>query len=521
MVNKVNVKLILELREKGLSRSEIAFSRHISRRHVNEIFKICSEKALSFAEIANKSADEIYQLFYPHKYAYLKDDFYVKPDYKVVHAELKRVGVTLRLLWLEYCDKARADGAIPFKYTKFCTGYHDYISKSELCSHLSHKPGERCEVDWAGSTMHFTDAQGKVHKAYLFIGILTYSQYCYVQACSDMKSESWLDCHIKMLEFFNGAPLRIVCDNLKTGVIKHPHIGEIVLQEDYERLAEHYHTAIIPARVKKPRDKASAEASVAHCCNYVIAKLRDKRFTSLVEINQAIRVKVNEFNQAPFTKRPGSRLSAYQEELKSLLPLPTFRFELCLWRHHVKVGTNGHISYQKNFYSCPYQYIGQEVSVCDSSNLNQLKIYSSDIVLACHSKFPANVTNRFSTHQEDLAPQNRHSEFDKTRIENWAARIGISTAAVIAKIFSQVKYEQQGYNSCLAILRLTTRYGHGMVERACTLALEKVSIPRYRHIAAILEEQKDGENDKIKTATAATGFLRGADYYRNLKLKGE
>ena len=151
-MNKIRVKLILELKEKGLSRSDIASSRHISRRSVNEVFKRAQELALKYSDIENKSDDDVYRIIFPNKFS--NDDIvYTLPDYSKVHSELKRVGVTLRLLWLEYSDKTRMEGGIPYKYTKFCTGYNDYVNKKEFTSHLEQKPGQKCEVDWAGKTM--------------------------------------------------------------------------------------------------------------------------------------------------------------------------------------------------------------------------------------------------------------------------------------------------------------------------------------------------------------------------------
>ena len=165
MICKVNVKLILELRDKGLSRTEIANSRHISRRLVNEVCRITQDLGISYRDVITKSEDEVYKLIYPHKYEYLNDDFYAKPDYREIHSELRRVGVTLKLLWQEYAAKARMEDKVPVKYSKFCYDYSKYVEEHEFTSHIVRKPGVSCEVDWAGKTMSLYE-HGKEHKVY-------------------------------------------------------------------------------------------------------------------------------------------------------------------------------------------------------------------------------------------------------------------------------------------------------------------------------------------------------------------
>lgn len=520
MVHKLNVKLILELREKGLNRTHIAESRHISRRLVNEVCKIAREKNISYADIAAKTEDEVYKLFYPHKYEYLNEDFYARPDYREIHSELRRVGVTLKLLWHEYTAKVRAAGQIPVKYSKFCKDYGKYAQEHEFTNHLSRKPGVSCEVDWAGKTMALY-SKGQKFKVYLFVGVLSYSRYTYIEPCLDMKMNTWLKCHVNMLNFFGGAPLQIICDNLKTGVLRHPREGEIILNSEYERLGTHYHTAIMPARVKRPKDKPNAENAAGDCCTYVIARLRNRSFSDFTELSMAVMLKNAEYNTEAFSKIDGSRKSMYEQELKFLQALPAFPFEICEWKYHVKVAPNCHISYNRNFYSCPCQYTGQEVSVCNSVNSNVVRIYDGDRLLTTHIRFPDTVKNNYSTHAEDLPKRSGYVEFDKTRIEKWAANVGNNTAAVIQRLFAAYEFEQQGYNPCLAVLRLSTKYGKTELERACELALSRVTTPRYKHINAIILEQQgkicNSPTDFTDERPEPKGFLRGAEYYANLK----
>ena len=212
---------------------------------------------LFYRNVIAKSEDEV-KLIYPHKYDYLHEDFYAKPDYRAVHSELRRVGVTLKLLWQEYVAKAHTEDKVPVKYSKFCDDYGKYVEEHEFTSHIVRKPGVSCEVDWAGKTMSLY-ANGKERKVYLFVGVLSYNRYTYIEPCLDMKMNTWLRCNVNMLNFFKGVPLQIICDNQKTRVTKYPREGEIILNTEYERLGTYYHVAIMPASVKNPKDKPNAE----------------------------------------------------------------------------------------------------------------------------------------------------------------------------------------------------------------------------------------------------------------------
>ena len=252
MARKINVKLIMELRDAGLSRSTIASTRHISRHSVSEVFNIADEKGIRYDDVRSFEESEVYRLFYPEKFA--NETMYGDPDYEHVHQELKRVGVTLKLLHEEYVERCERNGEIPMGKTKFNEGYAEFTIANRLTNHLEHKPGERAEVDWSGPTMHYVDmSTGELITVYLFVGTLPYSQYSYVEPCLNMKMDTFIRCHIRMYEYFGGAPVRTVCDNLKTGVVSHPKEGEIILTDDYAALGSHYMTAIMPAGVRKPK----------------------------------------------------------------------------------------------------------------------------------------------------------------------------------------------------------------------------------------------------------------------------
>ncbi|MFL2095831.1 IS21 family transposase [Marinilactibacillus psychrotolerans] len=265
------------------------------------------------------SDKEAYRLFFPERYQ--SEVLYTLPEYGKIHKELQSAGVTLKLLWQEYVDQCNDTNGIAVGYAKFCEGYQ---KQYRLTNHLAHKPGVSIQVDWSGATMQLLDpATGELRKVYLSVGTLPYSQYIYVEPTIDMKSNTWLHCHMNMVAFFSGTTIRLICDNLKTGVISHPKEGDIILNEQYVVLANHYVMAVMPAQVRKPKQKAAVEGAVGKIATAVIDSLRNELFTSMGDLKVAIREKMTVFNETPFQKREGSRQLIFAEtEQAKLRPLP-------------------------------------------------------------------------------------------------------------------------------------------------------------------------------------------------------
>lgn len=521
MARKICVKLILELRESGLSVNQIASSRHISKHSVSDVFRIAKEKDIRFKDIQFLDPDEVYRLVYPDKH--VNETMYALPDYESIHKALGGTGVTLKLLWEEYQDKCREDETLPVGYTKFCEGYREYTITSKLTNHLDHKPGDKVEVDWSGPTMRYSDLYTLEEvKVYLFVATLPYSQYVYVEPCLDMKMETFIRCNIHMLEFFGGVPRRIVCDNLKTGVVSHPREGDIILTDDYDAFGLHYVTAIMPAGVKKPKQKASVEGSVGKIATKIIARLRDREYHTYADLCAGVSKCLDEFNKSPFQKREGgSRYVVWsQEERDYLRPLPDLPYEIAHWVYGRSVGLDFHVAYQKNRYSCPYQYSGKKVDLRITDKT--LEIFYKSERLTSHLLIPGYLSNRWSTHTEDMPPAFQNiTDWDDERIRRWAAAIGEYTAKTIDRIFESVSIKEQGYNSALSVLRLSKAYSDARLETACELALTRgTRSPRYRHLKAILASNQDIaylEQKTIKEATISDdshiGYLRGDSYY--------
>ena len=285
--------------------------------HHRELFICDAPRHISSEEVARK--------LYP---ATSMGQQYSMPDYEWVHKEMQKSGVTLSLLWVEYCERCRQNGELPYKSTQFNKYYADYVHKTKATMHLEHKPGENLQVDWAGQTAGITDTDtGERLPAYLFVAVLPYSGYAYTEAFLDMKQEAWITAHVHAYNYFGGVTRILTPDNLKTGVIKNTRT-ETVLNKAYQEMAEHYGTAIIPTRPRTPKDKAFVEGSVGVVSTWILAALRNRQFLSLDELNRAIWENLVNFNHKPFQKKDGSRASDFEEEKLFLLPLPPNPFEL-------------------------------------------------------------------------------------------------------------------------------------------------------------------------------------------------
>ena len=415
MARKIGAKLIMELREQGLSRRMIAKTRRMSMESVCEVFDIAAERNIGWGDVREMADDEVYRLFYPERH--VRESAFEEPDWEYVHKEMARVGVNLRLLHDEYRERCRRTGKVAMGYTKFCGDYGGWTVANSLTKRIEHKAGQSCEVDWSGPTLGrglVDPITGEVSKVYLFVGVLPFSQKAYFEPTLDMRERTWLRC-LYMYEFWGGAPERTVCDNLKTGVTKHPREGEIVLNDAYEALGEHYMTAIMPAQVRKPKQKASAEGTVRDAATWVIAQLRDRAFADLDEAVLAVRERNAAYNAHPFQKREGSRDSVFAEvEAAELRPLPDVRYDVAEWVYNRSVNLDFHVVYAKNRYSVPHRYVGRKVDLRVGEST--LSIYHAGERIATHRLLPSYVKNGYSTDEAHMPEAFLRPEWDDARI---------------------------------------------------------------------------------------------------------
>lgn len=511
MPRKINAKLVVSLLDSGNSVNSIARLYHVSKHSVIDVRDRAAKCGLPTLDLLSKSEEEVYQLLFPDRF--VDADIFAPVDYEYVHKELLKPAVTLKLLWQEYKAKIPA-GKIPVSYSKFCEDYSLFVGVHNYTSHILHKPGDRIETDWSGSKMHYIDPYtGESVPVYLFVATLPYSQYTFVEPTLDMKMNTWITCNVHMLEFIGGITRRIVCDNLKTGVVSHPKEGDIILTNTYEAFGDYYVTAIMPAAVRVPKQKASVEGAVGKIGTAIIASLRNVEFMSFPELEEQVAIKRDAFNSAPFQKREHSRKEVFEQEEKQYLrPLPAQQFEIFEWVYGRKVMNDCHIAYMNNRYSVPHQYAGKYVDL--KITKHTMEICYKGLRLTTHQLFPATVKNKYSTHPEDMPDALLRQEWDDRRIKKWAASIGPNTSATIDRIFERVKIKEQGYNPSLSVLKLAKKYGDDRLENACRIALDHYRSPRYKHLKGILanNQDKQSEENNDKESEKST-FTRGAEYY--------
>jgi transposase len=438
---------------------------------------------------------------------------YKLPDYEYVHREMAKNGVTLNLLWLEYCESCRKSGEIPYQSTQFNKYYADYVLKNNSTMRIDNKPGDIMQVDWAGKHPNYVDEYtGEVISAHLFVGVLAYSGYAYVEAFPSEKEVYWIAAHVNAYRYFGGVTRILRPDNLKTGITANTK-DETIIQKSYQEMAEHYGTAVIPARIRKPRDKSRAEGTVSIATNKIIGALRNEIFYSLAELNTAIREKLELINHSAFQKKEGSRYELFQEEKHFLLPLPKHHFELADWKQYT-VQSNYHIGCDHQNYSVPFEYIGRRVDVRVAKET--IEVFFDSNRVCSHPRLHGR-PNQYSTNPEHMPPNHQKNlEWDGDRFRKWAKKYGENTLAVIEVFLNNFKIEQQSYKSCNALLHLADKYSAKRLESACERAFTYTSRPNLKSIQTILKSGQDKlptEEQKQPLKSSQYGFTRGADYY--------
>jgi transposase len=502
---------ILRLRSLGLNHSQIAKSAAASRPTAIGVLQRAQALGLDWQTAESLSDQELAEKL---KQSGGGKPTYKLPDYEYVHRELAKPGMTQQMLWFEYCDRCRAAGEAPYQVTQFKTHYREYVTKTKATMHIQRKPSELMEVDWAGQTAHLTDADtGEVLDAYSFVAALPYSGYAYAEAFLSQNQEAWIIAHVNAYSFFGGVTRILTPDNLKTGVIKNTR-SELVLNKAYQEMAEYYGTAIIPARVRMPKDKATVEGTVGNISSFILAAIRNQTFFTLREMNGVIREKLHAFNHKPFQKKDGSRATWFAEERAFLLPLPRNSYEMSVWKT-ATVSFNYHIAVDEQYYSVPFEYIKRKVDVRVTSHV--VEIFFEGSRLCSHVRLHGRL-GQYSTADGHMPPNHqKYMEWNGERFRKWAAKIGSSTAAVVESILTGYKVEQQGYKACMALLKLSGQYTAERLEAACAKALFYTPRPSYKSIQTILKSGQDKQSDDNLNPTSEFGFTRGADYYKGGK----
>lgn len=433
------------------------------------------------------------------------------PDWSHIHQDLRRPGVTLQLLWEEYKARCPEHG---YQYSRFCDLYREWARCVDVTMRQQHRAGERLFVDYAGDTVAVIDPEtGEVRRAQIFVAVLGASSYTYAEATWSQKVPDWIGSHLRTFAFIGGVPMLVVPDNLKAGV-KRPDRYDPDIAAAYHEMARHYGTAIVPARVRKPRDKAKAEAGVLLVERWILAALRNQRFFSLVELNMAIRQLLERLNRKPFKKLPGSRLSVFEELEKPVLkPLPVQRYEVAEIRKARVHSADYHVELLGHYYSVPYTLVRQEVELRYTPTTVEV-LYRGNRV-ASHARSYAR--GKHTTLPEHLAPAHqKYLEWTPERITSWAAKTGPHVAAMAEAIMASRDHPVQGFRACLGLQHLERPFGAERLDAACRRALHFRAVG-YASVERILKAGLDTQPLPPRGADSPPApdheNVRGGAYY--------
>jgi transposase len=431
------------------------------------------------------------------------------PDFARIHVERRRAGVTLELLHLEYLE-THPDG---YRYTQFCEGYRRWLKRHGLSMRQCHVAGDKTFVDYSGKKPSYVDpTTGEVIECELFVAVLGASNYSYAEATRSQQVPDWVASHVRTFEYFGGVTSLVVCDQLRSGVSR-PCRYEPVVQRNYDDLAKHYDTAILPARPGKPKDKAKVEVGVQVVQRWILARLRNQTFFSLESLNAAIRELLDDLNNRVMKRLGVTRRQLFEQlDAPLLKPLPPERFVFSDWAT-ARVNIDYHVEVDGHYYSVPHTLVRELVEARFTATT--VEIFHRGRRVASHVR--SYVRHRHTTVREHMPVAHQaHSDWSPSRIIDWAKKMGPSTAALVTAILESRPHPEQGYRSCLGLLRLGKRYGEERLERACERALV-AGARSYRHVDAILKNQLDQlplpNTVAEETKTVTHENVRGPHYY--------
>ncbi len=428
------------------------------------------------------------------------------PDWPTLHEQLRRKGVTLQLLWQEY-RQAHPDG---YQRSQFCQLYRNWAKTLDPVLRQVHPPGQKLFVDWAGLKVPLHHADGSVTQASVFVAVMGFSNKTYVEAFPNEQLEHWIAGHCHAFAFYGGMTRAVVPDNPKTAVT-HPCRYEPVLHRSYQEMARHYSTVILPARIKKPRDKAKAETGVQIVERQILAPLRDQRFFSVAELNQALRPRLDQLNAQAFQKLDGTRNGWFEAQEKPvLLPLPAQAFELATWGK-ATVNIDYHAIVDYHGYSVPYPLVHQVLET--RLTATTVEFFHQGKRVAAHGR--SYVSGQFTTLEEHRPKSHqRYLEWTPSRLIDWARKTGPQCAQLVEHILQNRPHPEMGFRSCLGIIRLGKGVGAERLEAACARAL-RLGTCSYRSIKSILEHHLDRQNPEpeLPLSSPVHPNVRGQAYY--------
>ena len=507
------VREVLRLKyELGRSRAEIAASVGIGESTVSSYVERAAQAGVTWAEASSLTDGEVEARLF-RDVGRNEPPARVPVDFTWVHRELSRAGVTLQTLWVEYREGAPSAAPLkPYEYSRFCDLYSRWKRKLAVTMRQVHRAGEKLFIDYSGKKLRIVErTTGEVTEVEIFVAVLGASNYTYAEATRSQKLEDFVASTVRTFEFLGAVPEVVVPDQLRSAV-SGPHRYEPDINPTYLEMAQHYGVTVIPARPRKPRDKAKVEGGVLIVQRWVVAALRNRTFFSLGELNAAIRELVDRLNARPFKRLDGCRRSAFEALDRPVMrPLPARRYEVADWKH-AKVHVDYCVTYDHRHYSVPYALVGEAVEI--RATVSVVEVLHKGVRVACHARNhgPKGAASIVDEHRPRA-----HREYGKwppERVVSWAASVGGHVGEVAAAIMGRRTHPETGYRACLGVIRLADRYGRERVDAACARAMS-IGSPSFKSVQAILKSGLDRAPLTEPPARDAITHdnIRGASYF--------
>ena len=501
-----NIREVLRLAAGGMSNQLIATSLSVGKTTVRNCRLRAKAAGVGWPLPDDLTDEALEARLYPPQEA-APDDERPLPDWAMIHRELKRPGVTLQLLWQEY----RAVHPEGYGYSRFCELYARWKGRLSPTMRQTHVAGEKLFVDYAGTTIDIVDATtGEVHTCQLFVAALGASSFAYAEATRTQTLVDWIGAHTRAFASLGGVAGMVVSDNLKSGITK-ACFYEPAVNRTYAAMAAHYRTAIVPARPLKPRDKAKVESAVQLATRWVIAKLRNRTFFTLAELNDAIRDCVDDLNARTSRHLGASRRALFDDlDRPALKPLPAEPFEYAEWKQ-CRVGLDYHVEIEKHYYSVPSTLLREKLWARITART--VELFHNGKRVAAHVRSSSN-RQHTTTPEHMPSAHRRYADFTPESLKRRAAEIGASTSALVEIILRERTHPEQGFRSCVGIIGLVKSYGPERLEAASARALE-IGARSYTSVKSILETKRDRHRPEPATDGPAIvhGNIRGSTYF--------
>jgi len=506
------VREILRMKhEAGLPVREIVRRTGIPRRTVRELLERCAARGLGWPIAPEVSEAELEGLMFKEAGAKAGGRRRHEPDWRLVHKELKRKHVTLQILWDEYIEQ-HPEG---YRYSRFCEIYREWEAKLSLSMRQTYLGGEKLFVDYAGDTVAVIIDRhtGETRPAHIFVAVIGASSLTYAEATWTEGLADWLGAHTRAFSFIGGSPKLVVPDNPKVAVIK-ACFYEPMVNRTYEDMLSHYGTAALPARPRKPKDKAKVEAAVRIVERFLLGRLRNRFFYSLAELNVAIQDELKRLNDVFRIRRLGVTRRALFEEVDRphLTPLPIEDYVYAEWRIR-RANLDYHVDIDGSYYSVPFTHARDQIEARVTARTVELFVKGQRV--AAHARL--GTCGRHTTVPEHMpSSHRRHAGWTPSRIQAEAEAIGPSTALFCRMVLEHKHHPEQGFRACLGVVRLRKSYGAERLEAACDRALE-LGARTYASVKSILDHRLD-QRPKPKAAADGTVInhpnIRGRRYYQ-------